>query len=79
MRPWGADGPREKFIGCLRRRLDLGQENGCAVWADLLPSLGPSIPYIMDWGVGPRNLELRLLVFADEYGLSTSFVPRTQH
>lgn len=34
--------------------------------------------YIMDWGVGPRNLERRLLVFVDEYGLSTSFGPRTQ-
>lgn len=30
------------------------------------------------WGVGPRNLELRLLVFADNDGSSASFVSKTQ-
>lgn len=62
-----------------REEIGLGAGEWLCSAGRSLTFFGPQRPlHIMDWGVGLRNLELRLLVFAVEYGLSSSFVPRTQ-
>lgn len=77
--PWGAEeGLRaQQLSGCFKKRPDLGQRMAVQCgWASY--TLRPESLVQNRWRIGPGNLEPRLLVFADNYGLSTFCVPRTQ-
>lgn len=67
MTAWGAVGLRGPAVQrVLQEETRLGAENGCAVWVGLLHFAPGSLMHNR-WRNGLSNLELRPLVFADNY------------